>query len=123
MLHFGAGSRLPKQTAQQIPYYRGVGNFELPVVYKMKKDRVPTIQNRGDQPISQPFIYELGDGMSARFQLLDALLNGQTTQVDLEKLTASGPCQKPVYNAQALIDSGLYREACAERVCHLDKPD
>ncbi|MEO7933176.1 MAG: hypothetical protein ABIT76_08475 [Chthoniobacterales bacterium] len=99
-------------TADKFLFYRGVGNFELPVVFKMEKDRVLTIQNRGETAIPRLFIYELDDGMSARFQLLDALPAGQATSIDLEKLTATGQWQKPVYNtlAEALRDAGLYRK-------------
>ena len=99
-------------TADKFLFYRGVGNFEMPVVFTMEKDRVLLIQNRGAQAIPRLFIYELDTGMSARFQLLDGLPAGQSSSIDLEKLTANTQWQKPVYDtlAAALRDAGLYRK-------------
>jgi hypothetical protein len=62
--------------------------------------------------VPQLFVYELGVDRVARFQLLEVLPAGQTTQVDLEKLAASSQWQKPVYStlATALTGAGLYRK-------------
>ena len=98
-------------TADKFLFYRGVGNFPLPVVFRMEKDGVLTIHNRGAQPIPRLFVYDLGDGMSARFQLLGALPAGQSSSVELGKINAVGRWQKPVYDtlAGALIEAGLTR--------------
>jgi hypothetical protein len=100
-------------TADKFLFYRGVGNFELPIVFTMPKDRLLTIQNRGNAAIPRLFVFEKQQGgAGARFQLLDALPSGKTTTIDLEKLTAVAEWHKPVYNtlAEALRGAGLYRK-------------
>lgn len=99
-------------TAEKFLFYRGVGRFDPPVVFRMESDQSLVIENRGDAPVPGLLVYEMGTGGAVRFQVLDALAAGKSAGVDLSKLESSANWHRPVYAAltKVLMEAGLFRK-------------
>jgi hypothetical protein len=90
-------------------FYRGVGNFELPLVTKAASDGTLTLSNRGDDDIPGLFVFDLaGDG--ARFQVIDSLPAGGELSIKIPDLKPVRDWRRPVYQAMRdqLAAQGLY---------------
>jgi hypothetical protein len=84
-------------------FYRGVGNFDLPLSVTLENNRV-TVRNTGNGPIAQLIVFDNRDGKIG-FQTIDNL-SGATTvdRPSLDKNTDAVTQQL----RQALVAAGLY---------------
>src|SRR5205085_5004484 len=55
-------SLLSKKYYEKFLFYRGVGNFDLPVTLQSSADRKFTIQNSGKEPIHAAFMVQINNG-------------------------------------------------------------
>jgi hypothetical protein len=93
-------------------FYRGVGNFTLPVVFTMRDNDTLAIENRGDEAIPGGIIFEaLPDG-TARFTPLCRISAGDRTSAKLTEFPATNDWKRAVYEELAgqLVAAGLYRK-------------
>jgi hypothetical protein len=84
-------------------FYRGVGNFDLPLAVTLANNRI-TVRNTGKDPIAQLIVFENRDG-KVGFQTIDNL-SGATT-IDRPSLDKSTDGVIPPLR-RALIAAGLY---------------
>ena len=95
-------------------FYRGVGNFELPVTFRVDENETLHIENTGDEDIPFFFVQEDIPGKGVRFHTsTDGLKTGSSislTEADLGQII--GKWQHPVYDAmtEGLLKTGLTRE-------------
>jgi hypothetical protein len=98
--------------AEKFLFYRGLGNFSLPVKFTLPTDDTVRIENTSVAPIPAMFIFNhpqyIGDEVS--FVLLDPLKAGETRTVKLAEPVTSTNWQHEVYAAMrgALIQAGLF---------------
>jgi len=84
-------------------FYRGVGNFDLPLAVTLEGNRV-TVRNTGKDPIAQLIVFENRDG-KVGFQTIENL-SGATT-IDRPALDKSTDGVIPGLR-RALVTAGLY---------------
>jgi hypothetical protein len=97
--------------AEKFLFYRGLGNFSLPVKFTLPSDDTLHIENTSTAPIPAMLIFnhpQYGDQVS--FALLDQLKAGETRTVTLAEPMTSTNWQHEVYAAMrgALIQAGLF---------------
>jgi len=84
-------------------FYRGVGNFDLPLAVTLENDHV-TVRNTGKVPIAQLIVFENRDG-KVGFQTIENF-SGATT-IDRPSLDKSTDAVIPRLR-QSLVAAGLY---------------
>jgi hypothetical protein len=98
--------------AEKFLFYRGLGNFSLPVKFTLPTDDTLRIENASVAPIPAMLIFNhpqyIGDKVS--FTLLDPLKAGETRTVKLAEPVTSTNWQHEVYAAMrgALMQAGLF---------------
>lgn len=92
-------------------FYRGIGNFELPVIAKLAGDQV-TVKNDGNETLAQIILFE-NRGGRVGWQMLNSL-KGETTL----KRPALGQTVDSLYCdlEKALVAQGLYEKEAAAMV-------
>jgi len=109
-------------TREKYLFYRGLGNFELPVRFTMQGDTLLRIENRSDFRIPQLIVFDHSHPPEAmvRHHLVGALDGGEVREVDLAHLSLqaatsaqpAAPWLDLVYEtmAGALVEAGLFRK-------------
>lgn len=90
-------------------FYRGVGNFELPLVTTADAAGALTLTNRGDDAIPGLLVFDLaGDG--ARFRVIESLPAGASLSIRVPEIEPVSDWRRPVYGAmrEQLAARGLY---------------
>jgi hypothetical protein len=64
-------------------FYRGLGNFTLPVTFSSSGSGRVTIKNTGADDVSGLLIYELNDYSEGRWSTCDTVKAGATVEIDL----------------------------------------
>jgi len=79
-------------TVEKYLFYRGVGNFELPVVFTMPDEDTLRIDNTGRHAIGHLVVYErpAQTDLPARFTIVDDLDGGDVIEVSRRALTSTG---------------------------------
>jgi len=96
--------------AEKFLFYRGVGNFALPVKYTLPDDRTLRIKNVSDAAIPAVFIFNHPQWDKVNFTLLGPLAAGETRSVELADPTTSTNWEHAVYTAMRaeLVKAGLF---------------
>jgi hypothetical protein len=97
----GTNDHAPEQ--EKFLFYRGVGNFDLPLAVTLENNRV-TVRNTGKDPIAQLIVFENREG-KVGFQTIENL-SGATT-IDRPALDKSTDGVIPGLR-RALVAAGLY---------------
>jgi hypothetical protein len=97
--------------AEKFLFYRGLGNFSLPVKFTLPADDTLRIENTSSAPVPAMLIFNhprYGD--EVRFVLLGSLKAGETRMVTLAEPVTSTNWQHEVYATMrgALIQAGLF---------------
>jgi hypothetical protein len=103
--------RTPDGAAEKFLFYRGVGNFLLPVKFTLPEDNTLHMKNVSQETIPSVLIFNhsaYDDKMS--FVLLDPLKAGEARTVKLAEPKTSANWQHEVYAAMrgALVQAGLF---------------
>jgi hypothetical protein len=92
-------------------FYRGLGNFNLPIKIQAYNENTLSIQNKGPEDVPYVFVYEKKDGKEAEIWWTGAIKKGKTMQVvkDPKKVR---PFNKSSHGefVQALVKAGLYEK-------------
>jgi len=101
--------RVGEDEYEKYLFYRGVGNFSLPVRFHMEGDDLLHVDNLGGEALGRLFVFDQDSG-AARFWLLDSLGAGASVSVDLSELERERHWHRSVYDTlrQALVEEGLY---------------
>ncbi len=94
-------------------FYRGLGNFTLPLKTTVAEDETITLTNTSKQAIPFLFVHEIAAGRKTRFYAIpQGLAAGQSLKVSVQDLQEVDQWQRPVYKAMVngLVSSGLYPE-------------
>ncbi len=95
-------------------FYRGVGNFELPVTFRIDKSETLHLENTGDDNIPFLFVHEITPERKARFYLIKEGLEKGSSQLVAEADFTTGDEQweRVVYESmtEGLLESGLSPE-------------
>ncbi len=96
--------------AEKFLFYRGVGNFALPVKYILPDDRTLRIENVSDAAIPAVFIFNHPQWDKVNFTMLGPLAAGETRSVELANPTTSTNWEHGVYMAMRaeLVKAGLF---------------
>jgi hypothetical protein len=103
--------RTPDGAAEKFLFYRGVGNFSLPVKYTLPDNNTLHIENVSKETIPSVFIFNHpGYDDKVSFALLDPLKAGEARAVKLVEPATSTNWQHEVYTAMrgALVQAGLF---------------
>jgi hypothetical protein len=101
-------------------FYRGVGNFKLPLEARSDEHGFVMLRNTGEEALAKLFILRVDDGR-ASYGSLDGLKAGETRTLELPNVKSTDTAQANLLTQQlgkemetALIAQGLYpREAAA----------
>ncbi|HWB06313.1 MAG TPA: hypothetical protein VG796_25040 [Verrucomicrobiales bacterium] len=93
-------------------FYRGLGNFSLPVTFSSKGTGSVTMKNNGGQPTGMMLVYDRSDEGMVRWATVDALAAGASTTVDLFPKATTENWRAGVYadGIIMLTKAGLYRK-------------
>jgi len=108
-----AGSKGKPDEYEDYLFYRGVGNFPLPVKFTMGADETITISNTGKEAIPFLLVYEMMPNREVRFHAIhQGLDSGKTLQVPISDLKTNAQWQRPVYQEmfKGLTRTGLFAE-------------
>jgi hypothetical protein len=99
--------------AEKFLFYRGLGNFSLPVKFTLPTDDTLHVENTSAAPIPAMLIFNYHpqyNGDKVSFALLDPLKAGETRTVKLAEPVTSTNWQHEVYAVMrgALIQAGLF---------------
>jgi hypothetical protein len=96
--------------AEKFLFYRGVGNFALPVKYTLPDDRTLHIENDSDAAIPAVLIFNHPRYDKTSFTLLGPVAAGKTRSVELPDPVTSTNWEHEVYRTMRaeLIKAGLY---------------
>jgi hypothetical protein len=97
--------------AEKFLFYRGVGNFSLPVKFTLPDDNTLHLKNLSAETISSVLVFNhLGADDKVSFILLDPLKAGEARTVKLADPMSSKSWEHAVYAAMrgALIHAGLF---------------
>ncbi len=91
-------------------FYRGIGNFELPVTFSVNQEEVVNIKNESSESIPFAFAFEK-TGATVRYKVLDTI----TDEVEIEEstwVTAAKNWQPEVFSnmRDGLLEQGLTRD-------------
>ncbi len=103
--------RTPDGAAEKFLFYRGVGNFSLPVKFTITEDNTLRVANVSKDTIPSVFIFNnFGYGDRLSFALLDPVKAGEIRSVKLVTLVTSTNWQREVYASMrgALVQAGLF---------------
>jgi hypothetical protein len=92
-------------------FYRGVGNFPLPVRFRMPTDDRLEIENHSHRSVPALFVFDHDKSGMVRFQRVDTPGGDAVHTVDLATIDADGDWRRAVYEdiVAALVSGGLYR--------------
>lgn len=98
--------------AEKYLFYRGVGNFALPVRFTLPDDRSLRIENQGGAALPAMLIFNYGQDGGVSFSMLGATKAGEARTVSLTESSAAKNWQPEVYNAmtKALVEAGLFQK-------------
>ncbi|MGI8426091.1 MAG: ankyrin repeat domain-containing protein [Verrucomicrobiales bacterium] len=101
-----------KGETEKYLFYRGVGNFGLPVVFTCTADGHLKIKNNGDSAVPGLFVFNSLDGHQAAFARLGPLAPAADVTVDINALKPRDNWKSAVYEdgAALLTAAGLYRK-------------
>lgn len=94
-------------------FYRGIGNFPLPVKFTVGKDETLTIHNQSDEKIPFLFVHEITENRQIRFLTIkNGIASHQQTTVSVDDLKTAKNPQRAIYDAMfsGLTSSGLFPE-------------
>ena len=94
-------------------FYRGVGNFDLPVTFRVDASETLHLENTGDETIPFLFVQEVTPEGIRFFTMHDGLAQEKTKSIAEADFTTPGKnWQRPVYEAmeKGLLASGLTPE-------------
>jgi hypothetical protein len=97
--------------AEKFLFYRGIGNFSLPVKFTLPDDNTLHIKNDSKSPIPAMLIFNHPRfGNEVSFEWLDSLAAGKTRTVKLVVPVTSTNWQREVYATMrgALVQAGLF---------------
>jgi len=96
--------------AEKFLFYRGVGNFSLPVKYTLPDDRTLRIENVSDAVIPTVFIFNHPQYDKVSFTLAGPLAAGASRSVKLAEPATSTDWEHGVYTAMRaeLVKAGLF---------------
>lgn len=96
--------------AEKFLFYRGLGNFSLPVKFTLPTDDTLRIENTSGASVPAMLIFNHPQYDKVSFALLDSLKAGEVRTVKLAGPVASTNWQHEVYAAMrgALLQAGLY---------------
>ncbi len=118
--HGGDRTAPPRTEQEKFLFYRGLGNFHMPLVGKVQSEQAGTERYRADlrletrEPVTHVFLIWVRDGKSG-YRYIPSLEGSRRISLDLE-LRASELCTKDLVGALAyqLSKTGLYyKEALA----------
>ena len=93
-------------------FYRGVGNFELPLSLKMPNDKTLLLNNSGDEDISYVFIYEKWPEENPRVWWTGGLSAGGQKEVEAPETSLTDEAMEAAFKEfiEALTEAGLYEK-------------
>lgn len=95
-------------------FYRGLGNFAMPVKVSFTINGLLEVENTGTDELPYLFIYERKDDGSALVYWTGALKSGEKKEVHVDIATEANFSDKLAEFQQALVSAGLYdKEASA----------
>jgi hypothetical protein len=96
-------------TAEKFLFYRGIGNFSLPVKFTLPDSNTIKIENTSDSAVPSMLVFNSQNGQVS-FTLLNSINAKETQVVQLTTLKASTNWQHEVYAAMrgALTHAGLF---------------
>jgi hypothetical protein len=94
-------------------FYRGVGNFSLPVSLEANGGGRFTLTNRGEAPLSWAYLIDVGADKSVRFSLHANVLNKREMNLPSQPQTIEQLAEQV---QKALIADGLYPKEAAAMV-------
>ncbi len=87
-------------------FYRGVGNFDLPVTLQSSADGKFTIQNSGKEPLGAAFLVQINNGHVRRAKI-GAIEKEQTATLASDEITIEQLADEV---AAALVADGMYEK-------------
>jgi len=108
-----AGSKGKPDEYEDYLFYRGVGNFPIPVKFTVGADETITISNTSKETIPFLFVYEMTPNREVRFHTVhQGIDSGKTLQVPVSDLKTNASWQRPVYQEmfKGLTRTGLFDE-------------
>lgn len=98
--------------AEKYLFYRGVGNFKLPIRFTSPSDGMLRIENSAAAAVPAMLVFNHREDGKVSFAMLDAVKAGETRSVSLSEPSISTDWQPEVYHAmsQALVEAGLYQK-------------
>jgi hypothetical protein len=97
---------LNKSYYEKFLFYRGVGNFELPVTLQSSADGKFTIQNSGKEPIHAAFLVQINNG-HIRFAKLGAIDREAQAALPADEITIDQLADEV---AAAIVADGMYEK-------------
>jgi len=94
-------------------FYRGVGNFDLPITFRVDQSETLHLENTGDETVPFLFVQEVTKTGIRFFTIQDGLAEGATQSIKESDFTIPEKnWQRPVYEAmeKGLLASGLTPE-------------
>jgi hypothetical protein len=93
-------------------FYRGLGQFSMPVTFSSQGTGRVTIKNTGTASAAGMLIYERNDYGPARWRVVETVTAGGTVDVDLAEKPFAKDWQKGLYadGIAMLTKAGLYRK-------------
>ena len=97
--------------AEKYLFYRGVGRFDLPVVFTTGADGRLHIRNQGNEAIPALLVFNNVSGAEPKFQKLGPLSPGASTSLAIDQLPLPSKWSREVYEegAKMLVGAGLHR--------------
>mgnify|MGYP000930996707 CR=1 FL=1 len=98
--------------AEKFLFYRGVGNFALPVRFTLPDDGTLRIENKSSAAVPAVLIFNHGVDGKVSFTMLGSTKAGETRAVPLTESSATTNWQLEVYRAmsKALVEAGLFQK-------------
>jgi hypothetical protein len=93
-------------------FYRGLGQFGMPVTFSSTGTGKVTIRNTGTVPAAGMLVYERGDFGKARWRMVETVTAGGTVNLDLAEKPFTADWKKGIYadGIAMLTKAGLYRK-------------
>lgn len=94
-------------------FYRGVGNFDLPVTFTVDENETLKIKNTGSEKVPFLFVQEVTPDLKVRyFSMSEGLTAGSQSEIREEEFVETAQWQKVVYQemANGLSETGLHEQ-------------
>src|SRR5436853_258232 len=99
-------SLLSKKYYEKFLFYRGVGNFDLPVTLQSSADGKFTIQNSGKEPIHAAFLVQINNGQVRRAKI-GVIEKEESAAPAVEEITIDQLADEV---AAAIVADGIYEK-------------